>query len=168
MKTKITALLFGLFLASGAYAGNLFDMRSMVLEQALAQNGRCDGEIQKVQRYQHRYLIWYHTGGYIDNELSNGECVSRSGTGETHLAEVIFSDPIPNIVELDWIARLGGLGTTRWIQNPQISTDGILTFHNLEYRENDRNCCPSDRYLNRIRLSDMQVLKRDYLGHVSH
>jgi len=43
-------------------------------------------------------------------------------------------------------------------------SNGIWIFRNGEFGADDGNCCADDIYLNKIRLSDMKVLNRTYLG----
>lgn len=154
-KLAVMALVVYVF-SCPVFANNNADI---MVELEKAAQKYCDfyNEPEQMILINGKTFVVYTTAG----EKVDGECSSGSGTIFQHIAEMSGS----KVINPDILDSLSGINT-RFITDIHISSDGILTFKNNEYSEDDPSCCPNDLFLNKVRLFDMKVLSRKLLGRV--
>lgn len=123
----------------------------------------CGIEIQNINIIYsagNKYVL-YTTHGYTTPNFPPDNCSGGSGSYHNHLVKL---ERVNGQLQLSGEDLLENLNmNTRFISDMQIK-NGIWTFTSKEYRKDDANCCPSKLYLNQVRLSDMKVLSRKFIG----
>lgn len=118
-------------------------------------------EIKVIRSGGQIYALYGTYGGYVD--LPGRSCSTGSGTSMYHLTRL---EQVGGRLRVADTKLLDGLNiNTRFIDTGSMKiNNGVLVFTNREYGEDDANCCPGNVYLNQIRLSDMKVLNRKFIG----
>lgn len=105
---------------------------------------------------------FYLTSGYTTPDYPPDNCSGGSGSFHNHLFKLERVDGRLQPTGKNLLENLNI--NTRFISDMKIK-NGIWTFTNNEYGKDDGNCCPSKVYLNQVRLSDMKILSRKFIGH---
>lgn len=130
-----------------------------------------DSEDIRIIRSEGRVYVLYLTHGldFPDHkEYDLRPCQGGSGTGILHLAKLEKIDGKLRIGDSKLLENIDL--NTRFINTEgMLVNNGVWTFLNREYGKDesgteDSNCCPGDNYINQIRLSDMKILNRKFIG----
>lgn len=116
------------------------------------------------------YVFYFTFGRYVPDykEYDTEPCSSGTRTGMQHLAKLEKINGkfrIGDSKPLEYISL-----NFRFIDTESMLVDnGVWTFLSREHGKDesgmaDSNCCPKDTYINRIRLSDMKILNRKFIG----
>ena len=153
-----------LFFPSAAYAESKAKI-AQLLEQT--PSGYCGVDVTSIIRTGGKMYVLYGTSASYHPEIKDHSCSGGSGTYQQHLAEL---DQVNGKFRVGRTTLLKNLDiNTRFINHESMKVqNGIWTFTNNEYGGNDGNCCPSLVYLNQIRLSDMKLLNRKFIGRKSY
>lgn len=170
---KKLLLIAALCLSNLSYAESRAQIVSMVRDAAVEFCGGGDHD-EKFFQSNGKLYVFYSTSGYKE-PYHDAPCSMGSGTYSSHLAEVSRINGRFQVTDVDLLKKINNeydyVINDRFIE-PQGMTvsNGVWIFRNGEFGtdpktgRNDGNCCADDIYLNKIRLSDMKVLNRTYLG----
>lgn len=161
-KTPFSAAIALMILPAFSYAESKARI-AQLLEQT--PSGYCGVDVTNIIRSGGKMYALYGTDAVYDPEFKDQPC--SSGTSRQHLAEL---EQVNGKLRVRRTALLENLEiNTRFINHENMKVqNGIWTFINNEYGKDDSNCCPSLVYLNQIRLSDMQLLNRKFIGRKSY
>ncbi|VEJ51235.1 hypothetical protein [Neisseria weaveri] len=137
-----------------------------IIERTPSEYCGIDKEEARIIRSGGNTYVLYGTSGTYDphyKEYGGQPCSGGSGTYISHLAKLEYINGELRIVDSSLLENLNI--NTRFINTEGMKVNnGIWTFTNNEFANNDPNCCASKVYMNQIRLSDMKVLSRKFIG----
>lgn len=175
-KILFTMMAVLLFFPSAAYAASKEQIFRMI-EQAQVEYCIDDaGSIDIIRSGGKIYALYHTYASFNPDYKENGfqPCSGGSGTYISRLAELVEVEGRLRVSDTDLFRKLkegNHMINTRFIDSTGMSvSNGIWSFRNAEFGIDpktgyeDPNCCAGDLYLNQIRLSDMKVISRKFIG----
>lgn len=164
---KKLILIAALCFSNMAYAESKSQIVTMIRNAAVELCGGGDHD-ERFFEANGKIYVFYSTSGHKE-PYRNAPCSIGSGTTTSHLAEVSRVNGRLQVNDVDLLRKINEednyVINDRFIDpKGMIVSNGIWIFRNGEFGADDGNCCADDIYLNKIRLSDMKVLNRTYLG----
>lgn len=157
MKKLLSTILLGFGLVSSALANDPA-LERFLEKQVQSKLETCVDTISQVETIGNRYFVVYTVAGSYDQSFG----CSGNATW-SNLAELTYHNGRYSVVNLNVLENQN----FTYIENMDISDDGIATLDTLAYGSKDSQHHPRDKYRVKIRLVDMKVLSNQFIGRKS-